>query len=72
MCQILFLNKAEGLSRNFIKKEALVQVFSCEFWKISKNIFFTEHFWAIPKHASGNTDATNTVNHKTVNVQIIL
>ena len=28
---------------NFIKKESLVQVFSCEFCKISKNIFFTEH-----------------------------
>ena len=26
---------------NFIKKETLAQVFSCEFCKISKNIFFT-------------------------------
>ena len=26
---------------NFIKKETLAQVFSCEFWKISKNTFFT-------------------------------
>ena len=25
---------------NFIKKESLAQVFSCEFWKISKNTFF--------------------------------
>ena len=25
---------------NFIKKEALTQVFSCEFCKISKNAFF--------------------------------
>ena len=25
------------------KKETLAQVFSCEFSKISKNIFFTEH-----------------------------
>ena len=30
---------------NFIKKETLAQVFSCEFCKISKNIFFTEHLW---------------------------
>ena len=29
---------------NFIKKETLAQVFSCEFWKISKNTFFVEHF----------------------------
>ena len=28
---------------NFIKNEALAQVFSCEFWEISKNTFFTEH-----------------------------
>ena len=28
---------------NFIKKETLVQVFSCEFYKILKNTFFTEH-----------------------------
>ena len=30
---------------NFIKKETLVQVFSCEFCEISNNIFFTEHLW---------------------------
>ena len=30
---------------NFIKKEALAQVFSCEFYEISKNTFFTEHLW---------------------------
>ena len=26
----------------FIKKETLAQVFSCEFWKFSKNTFLTE------------------------------
>ena len=31
---------------NFIKKEALAQVFSCEFCQISKNTFFKEHLWA--------------------------
>ena len=30
---------------NFIKKEALAQVYSCEFREISKNTFFTEHLW---------------------------
>ena len=29
---------------NFIKIEALAQVFSCEFCKISKNTFLAEHF----------------------------
>ena len=49
MCQSLFFNKVAGLrpqACNFIKKEALAQVFSCEICKISKNTFFTEHLWA--------------------------
>ena len=33
-------------SCNFIKKDTLAQVFSCEFCEISKNTFFTEHLWA--------------------------
>ena len=31
---------------NFIKKETLAQVFSCEFCEISKQFFFTEHLQA--------------------------
>ena len=30
---------------NFIKKEQLAQLFSCEFCEISKNTFFTEPLW---------------------------
>ena len=30
---------------NFIKKETLARVFSCEFCEISKNTFFTEHLY---------------------------
>ena len=30
---------------NFIKKETLAQVFSCEFCEISKNTIFTEYLW---------------------------
>ena len=37
---------AEAEAFNFIKKETLAQLFSCEFCEISKNTFFTEHFWA--------------------------
>ena len=33
------------ISQNFIKKETLVQLFSCEFCEISKNTFFIEHLW---------------------------
>ena len=36
----LFFNKVAGLTCNFIKKEALGQVFSCEFCEIFKNSFF--------------------------------
>ena len=35
MCQSLFFF--------FFKKQTLAQVFSCEFFEISKNTFFTEH-----------------------------
>ena len=30
---------------NFIKKEILIQMFPCEFCKISENTFFREHLW---------------------------
>ena len=38
----LFLEISQQVC-NFIKKETLAQVFSCEFCEISKNAFFTEH-----------------------------
>ena len=44
--QSLLFNKVAGLRSetcNFIKKVTLAQVFSCEFYEISKNTFFTEH-----------------------------
>ena len=43
LCESLFFNKVAGGSCNFIKKETLAQVFSCEFCEISKNTFFIEH-----------------------------
>ena len=39
LCQSLFFNTF----LNFVKKETLAQVFSCEFWEISKNTLFIEH-----------------------------
>ena len=41
---------------NFIKKETLAQVLSCEFCEISKNTFFTEHLWATASVAVRNVD----------------
>ena len=37
-----FLIKLQAADLNFIIKETLAQVFSCEFSKISKKSFFTE------------------------------
>ena len=41
-----FLIKLQAKVCNFIKKETLARVFSCDFCEISKNTFFTEHLWA--------------------------
>ena len=40
LCQSLFFNKVTVLACNFTKKEALAQMFSCEFCEIFKNTFF--------------------------------
>ena len=42
LCQGLVFNKVAGLEalRFLLKKKTLPQVFSCEFYEISKNIFF--------------------------------
>ena len=44
--RVSLLIKLQASACNFIKKETLTQVFSCEFYEISKNAFFTEHLWA--------------------------
>ena len=44
--RVSFLIRLQALQAkacNFVKKETLAQVFSCESCKISKNTFFTEH-----------------------------
>ena len=40
-----FLQNSQPETCNFIKKETLAQIFSCEFRKIFKSTFFTEHLW---------------------------
>ena len=41
LCQGLFFNKVAGLRPSkLLKKETLIQVFSCEFCEISKSTFF--------------------------------
>ena len=41
--RVSFLIKLQASGLQFIKKEALPQVFSCELCEIFKNTFFTEH-----------------------------
>ena len=55
LCQSLLFNKVASLKTcNFIKKETMAQVFSCEFGEISKDVFFTENFLA-----TASTSGTN-------------
>ena len=37
--------KVSGLRTATLLKKRLAQVFSCEFYEIFKNTFFTEHLW---------------------------
>ena len=60
MCQSLFYNKVADLRPATIKKDTLAQVFFCEFCKISKNTFFTEHLWAA---ASEDSQQLKPVNY---------
>ena len=46
LCRVLFFIKLQASAGNFIERETLAQVFSCEFCEILKNSFFTEHLWA--------------------------
>ena len=46
LCQSLFYRNSVPETCNFIKKETLAQVFSCEFCEISKNTIFIEHLRA--------------------------
>ena len=41
LCQSLFFDKVAGQVCNFIKKETLALMFSCEFCEIFKNTFFS-------------------------------
>ena len=49
LCQSLFFNNIADPC-NFIKKENVAQVFSCEFYEISNTPFLTEHLqWLLLK-----------------------
>ena len=49
--RVSFLIKLQASASNFIKKETLTQAFSCNFCKISKKTFVTEHLrWLLLQH----------------------
>ena len=56
--RVSFIIKLQAEAWNFIKKESLEPVFSCEFCEISKNTFFVEHLRATA------FEATNICNNK--------
>ena len=49
ICQSLLCNDIADQFCNFIKKEATVQVVSCEFCEMFQKTFFTKHLRAIGK-----------------------
>ena len=52
---------------NFIKKETLAQVLSCEFCAISKNAFFCETHLV----AASDTSSASTANDMSISTRII-
>ena len=51
---------------NFVKKQTLAEVFSCEFCEISKNTFFTEHLCATAsKYMINNHDKQQIMKNST-------
>ena len=67
LCQSFFFNKVAGLSPescNFIKKETLTKVFSCEFCETSQNTFFTEPLWTTASAATTRHGVTRKRRRK--------
>ena len=62
-CASLFLIKLQIEACNFIKKETLAQVFSCEFCEISKNAFSYRTPQVVVSVISNQND-----NHKKRNI----
>ena len=57
-------NCARAQACNFIKKEALAQVFSCEFCDTSNNTFFREQLWT----TASDEDAIIEISIDSVNL----
>ena len=64
----------QKISQNFplfkYIKKSLAQVFSCEFWEISKNTFFTEHFQTTAIAKLQFARAWSSVFHSRVSINL--
>ena len=78
--RVSFFEKVAGLACNFIKKETLGQVFSCEFCEICKNTFFNKHlqmtafFFVAPFFSKISSSFTNdtTTNFQVFGLNVLL
>ena len=52
------VTKSAEYAKFFFEKKTLAQVFSCEFYEISKNAFSTEQLWTT---ASGKVDFVDII-----------
>ena len=62
LCQSLFFNKVAAPA-TLLKKETLTQVFSSEFYEISKNTCSTEHLWTTASDISVELPKNYQYNH---------
>ena len=53
--RVSFLIKLQASSCNFIKRETLALVFSCEFCEVFQNIFITEYLRVTPPFSTRTT-----------------
>ena len=65
----LFKDSCRPQACNFVEKEALAQVLSCEFCVISKKTFFTEPLWWLLQ-ASFHKNALSLIFDKVLNTAL--
>ena len=62
--RVSLLIKLQASTYNFIKKETLAQVFSCNFCETFKNIFFTEHLRTTVSECFKLVDQSNKIQEE--------
>ena len=70
--ELIFGSIHQTLGLHFIKKESLGQVFSCEFWEISRNTFFTEHIWKTASQFCNKCLTQGLTNHRLTIIYLLI